>query len=349
MTIDDETSVYVGNLPYDATEDSIRSVFDLYGQIIAVKGSTTLGAASAGMQIPGTTDNIINDRGIGGKCYGFVTFTNPRSAVDAINDMDGRTVDGRVVKVNEVKTRGGRSNFGRDGFRRNDRDVELDRGRDRDRERDYGRVRDRSRDQNREWSRDRDQDKERGYDRARDLDRSRERFVDRDRGHDRDKDMDGTEHEHERDHEQAWEKDRQLDRDQVKEMRRSDIHHRSGNKYKDQTAKLANGERHSREHPSGSSHGDQDQVAKQLDVSRQKIEELQKEVFRMEELVEERGDHVSKLQEKSQKLEGALASAKKLTSNRKKQLIKLLVGSTMKELENHNGVDTDGLLANANG
>ena len=33
---------------------------------------------------------IINDRQVGGKCYGFVTFTNPRSAVDAINDMNGR-------------------------------------------------------------------------------------------------------------------------------------------------------------------------------------------------------------------------------------------------------------------
>lgn len=348
MTVDDENSVYVGNLPYDATEDSIRSVFDLYGQIIAVK--------------------IINDRGVGGKCYGFVTFTNPRSAVDAISDMDGRTVDGRVVKVNEVKSRGGRSNFGRDNFRRNnDRDMELDRGRDRDKERDYGRVRDRSR----EWSRDHDQEKERGYDRARD------RFIDRDRGHDRDKDMDEIEHEHERDRDQTWEKDRQMDRDHEKEIRRNDIHHRSGNKYKDQTGKLQNGsdfnDRHSREHQSGSSHGDYDhQVAKQLDVSRHKIEELQKEVYRMEELVEERGDHVSKLQEKSQKLEDALASAKKLTSNRKKQLIKLhkcflnmkeyseklksceeelqaLVGSTLKELESNNVVDTDGLMANGDG
>lgn len=33
---------------------------------------------------------LINDRGVGGKCYGFVTYTNPRSAVDAISDMDGR-------------------------------------------------------------------------------------------------------------------------------------------------------------------------------------------------------------------------------------------------------------------
>ncbi|KAI3754277.1 hypothetical protein L1987_54057 [Smallanthus sonchifolius] len=332
MTIDDENSVYVGNLPYDSTEDSVRSVFDIYGQIIAVK--------------------IISDRGVGGKCFGFVTFTNPRSAVNAISDMDGRTVDGRIVKVNEVKTRGGRSNFGRDNFRHiNNRDVEFDRGRDRD----YGRERDRSRDQNRERSRDHDQGKERGYDRARDVDRPRDRYVDRDRGHDRDKDLDAIDLERERDHDQA-------DIDQEKEIRRS------GNKYKDQPAKLTNGsdlsERHSREYPSGSSHGDHDQVAKQLDISRQKIEELQQEVLRMEELAEERGDHVSELQEKSQKLEDALASARKLTSNRKKQLVKLhkcflnvkeygeklriceeelqsLVGSTLKELE-----DPDELLGN---
>lgn len=33
---------------------------------------------------------IVNERGARGKCYGFVTFTNPRSAIDAISDMDGR-------------------------------------------------------------------------------------------------------------------------------------------------------------------------------------------------------------------------------------------------------------------
>ncbi|KAK9268477.1 hypothetical protein L1049_000228 [Liquidambar formosana] len=77
MTIDDDNSIYVGGLPYDATDESIRRVFDLYGSIVAVK--------------------IINDLGIGGKCYGFVTFTNPRSAIDAINDMNGRTFD--IVKL----------------------------------------------------------------------------------------------------------------------------------------------------------------------------------------------------------------------------------------------------------
>lgn len=33
---------------------------------------------------------IINDHNVRGKCYGFVTFSNPRSAQQAINDMDGK-------------------------------------------------------------------------------------------------------------------------------------------------------------------------------------------------------------------------------------------------------------------
>ncbi|KAI4344072.1 hypothetical protein L6164_011344 [Bauhinia variegata] len=73
MTIDDESSIYIGGLPYDATEDNLHTVFDLYGAIVDIK--------------------IINDQRTRGKCYGFITFTNPRSAVDAINDMNGRNGD----------------------------------------------------------------------------------------------------------------------------------------------------------------------------------------------------------------------------------------------------------------
>jgi hypothetical protein len=36
---------------------------------------------------------IINDRSTRGKCYGFVTFTNPRSAISAINDMNDRVTN----------------------------------------------------------------------------------------------------------------------------------------------------------------------------------------------------------------------------------------------------------------
>ncbi|MCL7049487.1 hypothetical protein MKW94_009301 [Papaver nudicaule] len=37
MTVDNDNSIYVGNIPYDCTEDDIRKVFDLFGSIIAVK------------------------------------------------------------------------------------------------------------------------------------------------------------------------------------------------------------------------------------------------------------------------------------------------------------------------
>lgn len=89
----------------------------------------------------------------------------------------------------------------------------------------------------------------------------------------------------------------------------------------------------------------------------------------MKELAEDRGHHLSKLQEKSQKLEDTLAAAKKLTAHRQKQLTKLhkcfvnmkeysgrlksceqelqsLVESTMTELAYGNDVDVEGMLTN---
>ncbi|CAL8113899.1 unnamed protein product [Prunus armeniaca] len=85
---------------------------------------------------------IINDASTRGKCYGFVTFRNPRSAIHAINEMDGRTVDGRVIRV-KVWTRGGRLGFGRDreGFGQNVEragtgiEIEIMRGVDQERDR----------------------------------------------------------------------------------------------------------------------------------------------------------------------------------------------------------------------
>jgi RNA recognition motif-containing protein len=37
MTIDDDRSIYIGGLPYNASEDTLRRVFNLYGSIVAVK------------------------------------------------------------------------------------------------------------------------------------------------------------------------------------------------------------------------------------------------------------------------------------------------------------------------
>ncbi|XP_052199617.1 glycine-rich RNA-binding protein RZ1A [Diospyros lotus] len=303
MTIDDENSVYVGGLPYEASEDSLRRVFDLYGHVIAVK--------------------IINDRGVGGKCYGFVTFTNPRSAIDAINDMDGRTIGGRVVRVNEVKSRGGRANFIREGFRRNSERGGWDRGRDHDRDydRDKGRHWDRSKDR----SDDHDQDRERGYDRG--HDRTRDHSMDGDRDWDQDKDFEDNQLKHGRKRDRNWEGDDDLDGSQDKEMQRTDNHHKSGDKDKDQTSKKLNGldfsERNSRELSSESSDDGHDEVQKQLGLSNQQLEELREQISKMEEMAEEKQQLVTKLQEKSQKLEDALTAAKKISSHHRMQLTKL--------------------------
>lgn len=37
MTVDDESSIYVGGLPYSATEETLRRVFDVYGAVVDIK------------------------------------------------------------------------------------------------------------------------------------------------------------------------------------------------------------------------------------------------------------------------------------------------------------------------
>ncbi|KAF8406994.1 hypothetical protein HHK36_006115 [Tetracentron sinense] len=311
MTIDDDNSIYVGGLPYDCSEDAIRRVFDLYGAIVAIK--------------------IINDREIGGKCYGFVTFTNPRSAVDAINDMDGRSIGGRVVRVNEARTRGGRPNFSRKNIRHDTgRDINWDRGRDR--ERDYDHDRDRYRDRNSDRSRDSDLEKERGYARAHDHDRTRDHFRDRDQ------DREDIEQESTRNHIQDWERDRDLSQDRDRQMDRTNDHDRSRDKDKDQQSKNRKGssfiDRRSRELSSSSSDDYHDQVKEQLEISIQRREELQNEISHIEEKFEEKQQLVLDLQKKSQKLEDALATAKKLSSHRQMQLGKVIATCTILPLFN---------------
>lgn len=119
MTMDDESSIYVGGLSFDTTEDSLRDKFEEFGSIVAVK--------------------IIIDKDSGtSRGYGFITFTTPRAATKAINNMNGGSLEGRTIRVNEVTSKMG-NRFGRD----NGRFAGVrDRGRGRD-NRDF-RFRDRS-------------------------------------------------------------------------------------------------------------------------------------------------------------------------------------------------------------
>ncbi|KAB1223259.1 Cold-inducible RNA-binding protein [Morella rubra] len=313
MTIDDESSIYVGGLPYDATEDSVRRVFDSYGAVAAVK--------------------IINDHSTRGKCYGFVTFTNPRSAMDAIDSMNGRTIDGRVVKVNGVRTRGGRSSFNRESFQRNiERDTEWDRSRDHQRSDD--RERNRYRDRNGDWSRerdrshDRDRERERGYDHARGHDRVRDPFP-RDRN--QDSDMMDDRQEHSRNYDRSWERDHYLDTERGREWDRTNVRDKSVDNDRVQQSEKQNGtsrsfdlnERHGRELSSASVDDYGSQAKEELARSTCLLDELKKEISEMEERLEEKENLVLDLQKKSKKLEDALIASKKHTSYRQMHFTKL--------------------------
>ncbi|KAM1046791.1 hypothetical protein FF1_026204 [Malus domestica] len=328
MTIDDESSVYVGGLPYDATEETVLRVFELYGNVIAVK--------------------IINDASTRGKCYGFVTFRNPRSAILAINEMDGRTVDGRVIRVNEVRSRGRRLSFGREreSFRWNaERGRNWDRVRyherdfDRDREDRYkDRFSDRSRERDRDRSLDDDgEERDRRYEREHDYDHAGDHFLHRD--HHRDRDAEDNEQGQSRNRDQGWERDGALESERDREMDKTKSHDSISDKDRDDQSRRWNGsstvDRQSRDrisHPSDDYNVQASSaflaflariVKEQLERSMQKIEEIKNETIQMEESLEEKEKLVLDLQKKSKKLEDALINAKKNSSHQKLKLTKL--------------------------
>ncbi|KAF8557990.1 RNA-binding domain-containing protein [Imleria badia] len=78
--------VYVGNLSWNTTDDSLREVFEKYGTV---------------------TDSIVmKDRETGrSRGFGFVTFGSDDHAQAAINDLNEQEVDGRRIRVNLANAR----------------------------------------------------------------------------------------------------------------------------------------------------------------------------------------------------------------------------------------------------
>ena len=84
--------IYVGNLPFTATESQIRELFGKHGTVHSVA--------------------LINDRDTGRpRGFGFVEIDDSGLAA-ALKALDGFELDGRALKVNEAqeKPRGGGSN-----------------------------------------------------------------------------------------------------------------------------------------------------------------------------------------------------------------------------------------------
>lgn len=87
--------IYVGSLPYSATENQLEEMFGQYGQVNSV--------------------DIISDRYTGqAKGFGFVEMANDDEAQKAIQALNGTQMQGRTLTVNEAREResGGRSGGG---------------------------------------------------------------------------------------------------------------------------------------------------------------------------------------------------------------------------------------------
>jgi len=95
--------LYVGNLPYSATEGSIQELFARFGTVESV--------------------TIVTDRDTGrSKGFGFVEMGSDSEAAEAIGRMNGSELDGRRLTVSEARPREprheARPREGRGGYRR---------------------------------------------------------------------------------------------------------------------------------------------------------------------------------------------------------------------------------------
>ena len=81
------TKLYVGNLPFTATDESVRALFATHGTVEKV--------------------SLITDRDTGRpRGFGFVEMSNA-DAARAMQALNGADFGGRALKVNEAQERSG--------------------------------------------------------------------------------------------------------------------------------------------------------------------------------------------------------------------------------------------------
>lgn len=87
--------LYVGNLPFSATEEDLRELFEGHGTVESAA--------------------VISDRETGrSRGFGFVEMGSEGEAQSAIQALNGFDLDGRNLRVNEAQERkpqGGRSRY----------------------------------------------------------------------------------------------------------------------------------------------------------------------------------------------------------------------------------------------
>lgn len=84
-------NVYIGNLPYDITDDGLSQLFSEYGEVSAVK--------------------VVKDAR-SGKSKGFAFVEMGSGAEKAIEALDGKELQGRTLRVAEAHGGGAESKRG---------------------------------------------------------------------------------------------------------------------------------------------------------------------------------------------------------------------------------------------
>ena len=91
--------LYVGNLSFNSTQDTLREAFAAHGEVVDV--------------------HLVADRMTGqSRGFGFVTMGSRSEAEGAMSAMNGADLDGRALRVNEAEERsagGGGGGGGRSG------------------------------------------------------------------------------------------------------------------------------------------------------------------------------------------------------------------------------------------
>ena len=92
-------NIFVGNLSFGASEDSVRALFEAHGTVDRV--------------------NIVTDRDSGQpRGFGFVEMANDAEGLKAIAAVNGTDLDGRTLNVNEARPKAERSGGGGGGYGR---------------------------------------------------------------------------------------------------------------------------------------------------------------------------------------------------------------------------------------
>ena len=88
------SKLFVGGLAWTTTEESLKSHFGAFGDLVEAK--------------------VITDRETGrSRGFGFVTFEEADSAAKALENLNGSELDGRTIRVDHATERKGGDGGGR--------------------------------------------------------------------------------------------------------------------------------------------------------------------------------------------------------------------------------------------